>query len=355
MEQILTHLRAFSDVLKPFVILIAVIFLGILIFDLYAQTITKIQAWRRRSGPTWHCSSWQQDNSGNWLRQPILSIDGAKYIFDTPQEYIAVFQELGRRWGDPKGDIKRNIEELHQAARYRATVRVAAGLPPDVPIPAKPAAPQEPSPIPPLEEVLEAAHYEPVVHRASSPIAPQTQPPPTLVPPTAAPAPSALQTLPPEQGIVLKLKRSQKQGTWGTIVYMLDARIDASAEIRAIILKHRLGGRVIYESANRRKREEAVKAHLERSHNDTSVFAPASAQLGGAGNALWHLGQAAVSATIASFSLRVTVDSLFSGVHVECKSMEELLEAEQAIKQAKATLEGYIDELTTFDGREQVV
>lgn len=225
------------------------------------------------------------------------------------------------------------------------------GLPPDAPIPTKPAAPQEPSPIPLLEEVLEAARYEPV-YAAS--IAPPTQPPPAAPPEPPTPAP-ALQTLPPQEGIVLKLKRSQRQGAWGGIIYTLDARVDASAEVRAIILKHRLGSRVVYESSSRQKRNEAIRAHLEQTHNDTSLLDPASVQLKGAGNALWHLGRAAVSAAIATLSLRVTVDSLFSGVHVECKSMEELLEAEQAIKQAKATLEGYIDVLTSFDGREQVV
>ena len=358
-EQLLAHLRAFSDALQPFRALLGVVIIVIfgisiivVIYDLFVQTIDNMQARRERRGPTWYCSSWKQDSNGNWLRQPILSIDGAKYVFDTPQEYIAVFQELGRRCGDPNGNIKRNIEEMHQAARYRASVRTAAGLPPDSPVPVKPAAPQEPPPIPPLEELLEAARNDPVAV-ASPSIPPEPQLPP-VVPPRASPAPP-VQTLPPQEGIVLKLKRSQRQGTMGANIYILDARIDASAEVRAIILRHRLGSRVIYESRSRQKRAEATKANLERSHDGTSLFAPGSAQLRGAGNALWHLGRAAVSATIASLSLRVTVDSLFSGVHVECKSMEELLEAEAAIKQAKGNLEGYIDVLSTFDGREQIV
>lgn len=318
--------------------------------------------------PSWQISSWQPDSSGNWLQQPILSIDGAKYVFDTPQEYIAVFQDLARRSGDPTGTIKHQIEALHQAARYRVTVRTAAGLPPDAPMPRKPGAPVEPSPIPPLEEILEAARYEPAQISPSS-TEPNTQTSPTIVapltvvpppPPSPAPPPTvqtlpALQSLPPQEGIVLKLKRSQKESTWGGIIYMLDARVDASAEVQAIIHKHRLGGRVIYESSNRKKRNEAIRAHLEQTHDNTRFFDPASVRLKSVGNVLWHLGGAAVTAAIATLSLRITVDSLLSGVHVECKSMEELLEAERAIKQAKGTLEGYIDTLTTFDGREQFV
>jgi hypothetical protein len=217
--------------------------------------------------------------------------------------------------------------------------------------------PINPSPCPPQPTSFQSAASFSKVHDASSSedatdADPSDKHQPAIIPPDS----STLATLPPAEGLFLKLKRSTRESSLtGKPIYILDARIDASAEVRAIILKHRLGSRVIYESSSRQKRVDATKAHLERTHNDTSLFDPASAQLKGAGNALWHLGRAAVSAAIATLSLRVTVDSLFSGVHVECKSMEELLEAEQAIKQAKATLEGYIDVLTTFDGREQVV
>ena len=48
-------------------------------------------------------------------------------------------------------------------------------------------------------------------------------------------------------------------------------------------------------------------------------------QLLGAGNTLYRLARASVSATAAALSLRITVSSLMSGVHIECKSMAELL------------------------------
>ena len=67
------------------------------------------------------------------------------------------------------------------------------------------------------------------------------------------------------------------------------------------------------------------------------------------------MGRAGVSAAAAALSLRVTIDSLMSGVHVECKNMDELLEAERAIREAAQNLRAYLDVARTFDGREEIV
>lgn len=58
---------------------------------------------------------------------------------------------------------------------------------------------------------------------------------------------------------------------------------------------------------------------------------------------------------MAALSLRITVTSLISGVHVECKSLEELLGAEKAIQIAATNLKNYIDVAGTFDGKEEVI
>ena len=159
----------------------------------------------------------------------------------------------------------------------------------------------------------------------------------------------------PSTPIVLKLKRSQRQGTLGGKIYELDARIDVSAEVRSLIAQHNVGSRLIYESVARQKHAERTKEHLEGSRSNASFFAPPSAQAMGAAKTFWKLGRAAVSAVRASLSLRVTVDSLLAGVHVACKSLDELLEAEEAFRQAKENLEGFIATAQTFDGREEVV
>jgi hypothetical protein len=173
-------------------------------------------------------------------------------------------------------------------------------------------------------------------------------------PPPPGPEPVVSQDLPPGQPMALKLKRTQKQGLTGPI-YMLDARIDVSAEVRALIIKHNLSSRVIYESSDRQKHAANAEAHLAGSHSGAGFFAPPKDQAMGAAKTLWKLVRAGVSAARASFSLRVTVNSLLSGVHVECKSMDELLEAEDAFREAKANLEVHIASAQTFDGREEVV
>jgi hypothetical protein len=158
----------------------------------------------------------------------------------------------------------------------------------------------------------------------------------------------------PQEPIVLRLKRSQKS-RFRRIIYMLDARIDVSAEIRSLIDKHKLGNRVIYESEARQRHAANVRDRLDQSRAATSFFAPPREQVTDFGRSLWQLAKAGVNAARASFALQVTVSSLMAGVHVECKSMDELLDAENAIRAAKGNLEGYIDEIRKFDGTEEIV
>lgn len=159
----------------------------------------------------------------------------------------------------------------------------------------------------------------------------------------------------PLQGMALKLKRSERTGAFGKLLFVLDARIDISNENRALIAKYNLGGRIIYESAAREARSAATLQHLENSRDETSIFDSPGRQALGIGKSLFRLGRAAISATAAALSLRITVDSLIAGVHVECKDMMELLEAEEAIVEAGRNLKAEIAAANTFTGQEQVI
>ena len=86
-----------------------------------------------------------------------------------------------------------------------------------------------------------------------------------------------------------------------------------------------------------------------------SLSDTAGAQLMGVAKSLFWFGRASISATAASLSLRITIHGLLSGVHVECKSMNELLQAERAIREAAEGLRAYLDIAATFDGREEIV
>ncbi|KGJ65548.1 hypothetical protein LUI11_32200 [Bradyrhizobium diazoefficiens] len=161
--------------------------------------------------------------------------------------------------------------------------------------------------------------------------------------------------LPPSQPMALKLKRSERLHLTGKVVFMLDARMDLNAEAHALVKKYRLGNRIVYESQARERHRNATKEHLESTRDQPSWSDGMNAQLLGVGKTFYRLARASVSATMAALSLRITVDSLIRGEHVECESMDELIEAERAVKEAATNLKGYLEEAATFDGREEVV
>ena len=129
----------------------------------------------------------------------------------------------------------------------------------------------------------------------------------------------------------LVLRRSQK--TTGmlskSVAFVLDARVDLSEEEAAAVKKYALGSQILYNSAN-------SKQYLERAQ--------------GSG----FLGMAA-NLAMAKLSLNISIDSLTRGQHIECKDLDELLGAEEAIRNACQSIRGYIDIAQTFDGREIVV
>jgi hypothetical protein len=141
----------------------------------------------------------------------------------------------------------------------------------------------------------------------------------------------------------------------GKIIFVLDARIGLNAEEYALVKKYRLGSFVVYDSQARERHREATREHLETTREHSPLSGGMTAQLLGLGKTFYRLGRASVSATMTALSLRITVDSLIRGVHVECDSMDELLGAERAIREAATNLKGYLEEAATFDGREEVV
>jgi hypothetical protein len=172
--------------------------------------------------------------------------------------------------------------------------------------------------------------------------------------PSSYPVP-ALYSAPVVEAMRLKLKRSQRTSVLGKVIFILDARMELTRDEYGLLRKYRLGNDVIYESSNRQRRKEQTLAHLEMTKGGSSLRDSAGTQMWGAVKSLFSLGRAGVSAATAALSLRVTIDSLLSGVHVECKSMNELLEAEGAIREAAQNLRGYLDIVVTFDGREEIV
>ena len=54
-------------------------------------------------------------------------------------------------------------------------------------------------------------------------------------------------------------------------------------------------------------------------------------------------------------NLNITINELERGKHVECKDMDELIGAEDAVINACENLKGYLARAATFDGREILI
>ena len=140
----------------------------------------------------------------------------------------------------------------------------------------------------------------------------------------------------------LKLTRSQRAAglTGGKVMFGLNARAELSPEEAELVRKYKLGKLVVYDSDARKKHNQSAYGHFDDA-------------AGGGG--LWKNARGLASAAMMALSLRVTVDSLVDGQHIECKELDELLGAEAAIRDACQSLKAYLETAVTFDGREEVV
>jgi hypothetical protein len=143
--------------------------------------------------------------------------------------------------------------------------------------------------------------------------------------------------------IYLKLRRSQKAGLLGKVTFMLDARVELSEQARALVAKYGLGSQVIYDSKARQERAQAAYGHF-----DEAIYTST-------GRSLWKNARGLASAAMMALSLRVTVNNLINGQHIECKDLDELLGAEKALVEACQNLKAYLETALTFDGREDLL
>src|ERR1041385_6363560 len=120
----------------------------------------------------------------------------------------------------------------------------------------------------------------------------------------------------------LKIQRSQRAGgiTGGTVLFCLDVRADYSPEEQDNIRKYKLGSQVIYNSRAAQKHLANLDTHLNRV-DDPSLNETAAG-----------LGRGMVSLALAKMQLNISIASLGKGQHIECKDLEELLEAEDTVR-----------------------
>lgn len=136
----------------------------------------------------------------------------------------------------------------------------------------------------------------------------------------------------------LKLRRSQRESgiVSKTAVFCLDARADLDVREQHDLARYKLYDQVIYNS-------EAAKRHLDKGATATD-----SGTATGLLKGVMHL-------ALSSLRLNITIRNLERGHHIECKSLEELLAAEEAIMEACQNLRVFLDIAATFDGSEVVI
>lgn len=121
-----------------------------------------------------------------------------------------------------------------------------------------------------------------------------------------------------------------------SVIFCLDARVEFTPAEQASITRYKLHKQVIYNS-------EAAQKHLASAGMSMAT-----------GNMIGSL-KGMASVAFAALNLNISIESLQRGQHVECKSMDELLGAEDAIMTACQNLRGYLDTAATFDGREVLI
>lgn len=132
----------------------------------------------------------------------------------------------------------------------------------------------------------------------------------------------------------LRIKRSnRKGGALGTgIVFTLDARLQLTPEEDEKVRRYKLGKKIIYNSA-------ASRAHLEK--------AARSAEAKSYFNSL-------ISQILGKVALTITIDGLCRGKYIEANDLNEILDAEDACRQACTYCRDYLETVASFTGEEQV-
>ncbi len=143
----------------------------------------------------------------------------------------------------------------------------------------------------------------------------------------------------------LRIQRSQRAGgVVSTIIFFcLDVRADYSPEEQSNIGKYKLGGEPIYNSAAAKKHLDSAGTQLERTQSGT------------VGERFAGLARGSMSLVMAKLNLNITIASLGRGHHIECKDLEELLEAEDTVRTACKNVTRYLEVARTFDGSEVVI
>lgn len=121
----------------------------------------------------------------------------------------------------------------------------------------------------------------------------------------------------------LLLRRDQRSGLLGKVIFQLDVRAEISQEEMANIQRYKLGNTVLYTKSE--------------------IVDPGSGLLGLASRMAFH-----------AMNISVTVADLVQGKRVECKNILEMLAVEGQIREAALTFKQVLDAAAHFGGEEVI-
>ena len=134
--------------------------------------------------------------------------------------------------------------------------------------------------------------------------------------------------------MLLKIKRAQKSSMMGNAVFSLDFKAEISEEERKLIDKYKLGKSVVYSSEAFQKNADTASAM---------------------GKGVGLVKGMTSFATALLFNLKITINDLVDGRHLEMKDLEEMISAEEQIVQACNNLKAHLSTAKSFDGREVTI
>lgn len=121
----------------------------------------------------------------------------------------------------------------------------------------------------------------------------------------------------------LLLRRNQRAGMLGKVIFTLEVRAQLSDEEQANVTKYKLGQTMLYQSH-------------EMTDRGTGLLGVAS------------------RLAFKALTIHVTVDDLYYGKRIECKDIVEMLAVEDQIKEAARTFAQVLQAAATFGGEEVV-
>lgn len=157
--------------------------------------------------------------------------------------------------------------------------------------------------------------------------------------------------------MLLKIVRSQRTGgiISETAIFCLNARVEFTPHERQCVARYKLHGQVIYNSEAQKRAAEGASMAVAAARGRGVTFGSVDDFLTSSTSKLGHGLKAAALGAISALRLTITIGSLERGHQIECKSLDELLGAEEAILSACESLKGYLDTAMTFDGTEVVI